>query len=538
MAQSQGTSPLPENPFVPPGPEWIRFENFMGGINTNSSREAIADQEMYWSNGFFPIGTNKLRTMWGIGDAIFTTDDLPLGTTIVFFDFYNIGATPYCFAVISDGSAWQINTVTNAVTEIMPPGTILNPSRQNVGISQWGSLYLLIVAGQTNGYWLWDGTTLYAAGATAPGGGTMPTGISGTSVETYQSRVFISNGASFSFSAPGSFTDFAAVDGGNTVPITDSFLRVGVTQLRQSNGFLYFIADSSVSYLSGINTAGGPPVVTTYTYQNADPEIGTPYAATVDVFSRNILFGNAFGAFVSYGGAIAKISENLDGVFNTVVNFGGLGLSACKAIVFGKRIWAILVPIIDPVTGQQENILFCWNGKVWFATLQDIPLIFVQHQEINSVITGFGTDGHSIFPLFQKPTSGFTKTVQSKLWDRPVGYQNVKGTNRIWGLLQYYSNVVSFFNVSIDNETSSSFVPLPAGPLPMNWTTDGATPMIWTIDGTTPMNWTIAGGGIVVLPAQEIAQNGNLLGFTIETNAADMVIISMMIQPEVLQYRG
>ena len=45
-----------------------------------------------------------------------------------------------------------------------------------------------------------------------------------------------------------------------------------------------------------------------------------------DVFGRNIVFANSFGAHISYGAAVTKISEELDGVYNTVpiANFGTL----------------------------------------------------------------------------------------------------------------------------------------------------------------------------------------------------------------------
>ena len=46
------------------------------------------------------------------------------------------------------------------------------------------------------------------------------------------------------------------------------------------------------------------------------------------MFSRNILFANDFGVQVSYGGAVNKISENLDGVYNSIPGFGGFTPSA------------------------------------------------------------------------------------------------------------------------------------------------------------------------------------------------------------------
>ena len=119
----------------------------------------------------------------------------------------------------------------------------------------------------------------------------IPLAISGTAIEVYSGRVWIANGPTITFSVPGSLIDFSSANGGGNFTSSDSFLRVAYIQLKQTNGFLYLIGDSSVNYISGVQTSGSPPV-TTLTNQNADPEVGSPWPATVDVFSRNILFAN------------------------------------------------------------------------------------------------------------------------------------------------------------------------------------------------------------------------------------------------------
>jgi hypothetical protein len=322
----------------------------------------------------------------------------------------------------------------------------------------------------------------------------MPFGIQGTAVQTYAGRVWVANGASVFFTAPGSQIDFATSDGGGNFISSDSFLRVFYSQLIQTNGFLYLIGDSSLNYISGVSVSGSPPT-TTFTNQNADPQVGTPYASTGDLFGRNIVFANSFGVHVSYGAAVTKISEALDGVWNTVANFGGLQLSAANATVFGKRIWMVLSQIIDPVTLATVNRLFCWDGKKWFATHQDHALTFIQHQEINSVFIAYGTDGTTIWPLFQSPSSGFTKVVQSRLWDAPGGYLFNKTETRFWALAQYYSASSPDLTVDIDNEQNA---------YPYATQTGSAHVTI-----TGP-----AGAGYFVTPPQAVGQAGVLSGMT------------------------
>jgi hypothetical protein len=756
---------LQENPYLPAGPPPLLMEEFQG-INTSTTRAGVDAKQCYWIDGFYPIDRRNLRTMWGVGPALYTATG---GLTIVMYAFANIGALPYAIVFLSDGSVVAVRTDTGAVTTIMTAGTILSPSIQTIGVSQWGRQYVIIVSGQANGYWLWDGSLLYGAGTLAPGvtltnvgssyvtapgvlasggsgsgarfvatiangvvtgvsmgspgsgyqagesvslvfsggnstgsggsvtaalslasgsgasltavlvpfgntftisqisvvaggsgysqfaaatltdapsnthvqggqigvvltisggvitaavpsyqsgitatyrfstpvptvavndtglyyvsstsivapgagysggvrlvatgGGTptaqatfraqvnaggsitsvqitnpgvygsnvaptitisdtftiatgtiqlMPFGIQGTAVQPYAGRVWVVNGASGFFTAPGSVSDFATSDGGGNFISSDSFLRVFYSQLIQTNGFLYLLGDSSLNYISGVQTSGIPPT-TTYSNQNADPQVGTPYASTGDLFGRNIVFANSFGVHASYGGAVSKISEALDGVWGSVANFGGLQLSAANATIFGKRVWCVLSQIVDPVSGATVNKLFLWDGKKWWASAQDVSLTFIQHQEINSVFTAWGTDGTRLYPLFQTPTSGFTKTVQSRLWDEPGGYLLQKTPTRFWALAQYYSTVSTNLTVNFDNEQNAYPYAAPTGSARV------------TITGPS-------GAGYFVTPLQAVGQAGVLAGMTIQTTAADMALISAMLGGfAVSQYRG
>ncbi|HEY6023024.1 MAG TPA: hypothetical protein VIV34_02465, partial [Pseudolabrys sp.] len=362
----------------------------------------------------------------------------------------------------------------------------------------------------------------------------MPFAISGTSIEIYTGRVWISNNATVTFSAPGSFTDFSTANGGGNFTSSDSFLRVSFTQLVQTNGFLYLIADSSINYISGVVTSGTPPV-TTFTNQNADPEVGTPWAATVDVFGRNIVFANAFGAHISYGAAVTKISEALDGVYNTVPNFGNFVPSAAKTIVFGKKVWVLLLPIIDPISGQQVNKLFMWDGKKWWASSQSVSLLYIQHQEINSVLTAYGTDGTSIYPLFTTPSNAFEKIAQSKLWTKS-NLMLTQTTTRLWGAAQYYSAVSPDLTVSIDNETNASSAVASLAPTVMTWKTQSGATMVWTTQSGATMVWRAS--GIAIIDPTAVTQNGVMLGFTATTMAEDMALIMLVADVKLPQYRG
>jgi hypothetical protein len=501
------------------------MEGFQG-MNTYTTRPGVDDKQCWWIDGFMPINERYLRTLYG--PTILTTFTVPIS----FFNFTNIGSTPYCIVVHTDGSIDAVNTTTAVVQHIAPAGTITNPSQSSTAISQYGSKYVLIVTNQTNGYFIWDGTTFYPPGASFPGGGTVPLAIEGTDIETYQGRIWIINGATLTFSAPGSVIDFTTAHGGGSITSTDSFLRVGYTSLIQTNGFLYLIADSSVSYISGVQTSGTPPV-TVFTLLNADPEVGTPWPTTVDTFGRSVIFANAFGVHINYGAAVTKVSDPLNGVFNTVPNFAGLIPSAAKSILFGIKVWMLLLPIIDLITGQQVNKLLIWDGKKWFASGQGVNLTYIQHQEINSVLTAWGTDGTNLFQLFAAPSTSFTKAVQSRLWDKPIGYQMVKTTGRLYGLAQYFSFANPNLNVSIDNETGSSNFTSVISPntIPV---INNSGALVTVINSLGQPVFVLSNSSVYSkIGGLAVGQQGIMLGMTATTQAADLAIISLMFQPEI-----
>jgi len=92
--------------------------------------------------------------------------------------------------------------------------------------------------------------------------------------------------------------------------------------------------------------------------------------------------------------------------------------------------------------------------------------------------------------------------------------------------------------VTIDNETGGSEETVALAPNIISWTNNVGQPIAWTNNAAQPITWYSAGTGIVVMPPTAIGQAGVLQGLTIETNSADMALISMAIDSKISQYRG
>lgn len=350
----------------------------------------------------------------------------------------------------------------------------------------------------------------------------MPFGWSGTAVEIYQSRVWISNGAAQAEFPPKSRLIYSAPEnpcdpgnGGGALLGTDSFLRVGWHWLRQTNGYLYLGGDSSVNYIGNVNTsvqgaqaatATQPAVpgvlTTTFNNQNTDPQIGSPWPSSVQLYNRNIIFANTQGIHVSYGGAVQKLSPPLDGIFFTGPIYArDADFSSAVAQIFGIQVYCLLLPFVDPITNALTTEMIMWDTRKFWTSTQEVPLTFIAGQEIQSTMTAWGTDGTNLFKLFQQPSTGFEKVVRSKLWALP-GYHFTKTGMRLWGVLENFSYDAPL-EVAIDTEMPDAY-----------------STTITVDDGNT---------GTDVFGPYPLGQQGKMLGFTASTSASSGDLLSLML---------
>src|SRR5260370_40475220 len=94
MSQAGDSNELERsNPYMPPGPQPVVFEDFTGGLNTDAPRPASEEHQMAWCDGGMAIGKGNLRILPGIGGALY---DGGAPGTVTYYQFANIGSTPIC----------------------------------------------------------------------------------------------------------------------------------------------------------------------------------------------------------------------------------------------------------------------------------------------------------------------------------------------------------------------------------------------------------------------------------------------------------
>jgi hypothetical protein len=442
--------------------------NAWKGLNQQSERGSIDDEEEWWDENFFAIGPGNLRTCWGLGPVIYTA---PAGTQIlrIFFGTYGNqtpeysqpppGAMGWCF--LSNGHVQEVDLNTLAVTDV---GQIWQP----VGPQWWASAKVWrpqfygasagqqggVLFGSPQGLYAWDGTTLSSPGDTAPDWLTdaletgitppaMPSGLPGIyAMEVYQSRLFVAGKNVIAFSAPSNGADFSTTNGGGSFGYFGDRLAYSYMDLCASAGYLYVFGDSSIDLISNIQLVGAgtpeSPYTTNFNYSNIDPQIGQRFPRPVGRFGRYMTMFNVQGIFLLQGGDAVPVSDkttNVWGTLDTSLYFP----TFAPIMMFGFRVMLCNGRFTDP-WGVTRNLLLMWHPtkghEFWSVASQEVELTQIGSYEQNSNIAAFGTDGTNLYQLFAQPSTTLAKRLSTKsLRGKDMAQLTVKNFKRVYAEL-------------------------------------------------------------------------------------------------------
>lgn len=432
-------------------------------------------------------------------------------------------------------STIETGQVTSITVTVGGTGYVGNPNVTIVGDGSGATATANITGGAVSSFTITNAGLGYTFATVIISGGNraatatvtlMPSGVSGTTLETYQSRVWTANGTTVQFTAPASPTDFSTSNGGGTYAATDSFLRDKIVRLAQANGFLYQFGDSSINVVSNVQTSGNPPT-TTFNNSNVDPQVGTAWRDSVVAFGRALVFANPTGVYALYGGAAEKVSSPLDGMFsNASFNTGGAGLTptAAVATLFGIRCYILLFTTFDTFQQITRNMMAAWDGQKWFTASQLKTPTFISTQEINSELSAWATDDTHLYEMFQTPSADLTKVWQNKLLSLPSGYLAWKQINRLYILSENPSSTVNaMVSVSVDTEKGSG-TPVQSAIASDQIIFVGTGPI--TFVGTGPIAFVTNGLSLI---GYSTANYGRLFGLTMTTSAADLTLLSITL---------
>lgn len=457
----------------------IIFREFMG-MNVQSPRQSIKDNQFFWLENVQPIAFGNLPTVAAPSAALSTL----VGESVTGAFTANISGSDYCFAFCSSGAAYQVLATTPYTqTKIAVAGTF---SATGVAAAQWKNLGIVIID-PAKGYFDWNITG--AATMTLIDIATL-----GTAIASYSGRVWIANSRTVKFTDVNSYNSFAGAGGSFT--ITDSTLHNTITQLFTANNFLYIIGDDSIDVLGNVTVSGG---VTSFTRNNVTASVGSNLPFSVFPYYRSMMFANASGFYGLFGASPQKISGDLDKVISAI-DFT-LPVSGGQVFINNILCAAFLFNFNDTFTpaAAARNVLAIFHDQKWWIASQGTGLKYLTFIPVSGSATLFAWDTNKLYQLFSSATGAIASRIQTKLWD---GGEPILDKQILRGGLGVTYGGSGGQTVTATTDTEKGSQPL-------------------SVAGTGTVTWTNASGGVVQFQ-NALSQNVNftVTGYALSVGAS------------------
>jgi hypothetical protein len=421
-------------------------------------------------------------------------------------------ATGTASAVVISGGTGYTNSANTVVTFSGGGGS----NAAGTAVLSGGQVIEVVMTNPGSGYTNAANLTVTVSGG--GGSGAVLKGIVDTDanvgIASFSGRVWIAAGRTIYYSAAGSYSDFTSVSAGSFV-LTDETLHGNVQQIISANNFLYIFGDDSINVISDVrvDTNG----ITVFTNTNVSASVGSRRAYAIFPYFRSILFLNDYGVYALVGSTTSKLSDPLDGIFPNIdfsypIYAGQVLLNNILCAAFNFRYYDAVF------TQSYRYIQAVFFEKKWFITSQGNNLTYVTSVPLAGVITLFGTDGTTLYRLYQDASGAITSRIQTAL--NPMGDPiRTKQALKI-GIEATATNASSItMNATVDSEAGSS----PAYVLSslVAWQNNNLQTITWTNNSSATIGWGQIGYSLYKTDA---SQYGKYLGITVTSSNPAYVI--------------
>lgn len=382
-----------------------------------------------------------------------------------------------------------------------------------------GSVVGVVMTNPGSGYTSNPSVTISGGGGNGATATASATTKANNGLETFQGRVWISQGRTVFYSAAGQYNDFSSVSAGN-LTLADDTLHSNINSLLSANNFLYVFGDDSINVFSDVRV--GTNGITTFTNTNVSASVGTRRPGSIFPYFRSVLFMNDYGVYALVGATTTKISDALDGIF-PLIDFtypvtGGQVLInniLCAAFNFYYN---------DPVQGLRP-VQAVFFDKKWFITSQGTLLRTTSVPRLG-IIYLYGTGGTDLIKAYANSTANISTRLLTALWP-------MQDTIRTKQALKFGIEATltqgGILNVTVDSETGSS----PSYTLTnvsLGWTNNLGTTIPWQNNSLVTIGWLVSSG--YSLYKSDAMQYGKYLGLTVTSNSPAMIYNTFEMEHE------
>lgn len=345
---------------------------------------------------------------------------------------------------------------------------------------------------------------------------------SGTAIAVFAGRVWIAQGRTIFYTAANSYEDLISVSAGNFT-LTDSVLFGNITALVSANSYLYIFGQDSINIVSdvAVNSLGA----TVFTNTNISASIGSTLPNAIYPYFRSLLLMNSYGIYALVGATTTKISDPLDGVFQSIdfsapVYAGQFVLNNILCAAFGFS-------YTDPVLGPRYLIAVFFDKKWWFAS-QAGNYLHILSVPVPTGIALYGLTSTGMFQFFSSATNPVLTTIQTAL----MSFNSPVQDKQVLKLGVETTGVNGILSVNVENEVVGS-APYQVNFTPTNtvqWINNSSQVVGWENNLTQAVQW--LSGFPYLLLKSDVSQYGKYVGLTATITDPQFVLNGLLMQYE------
>jgi len=415
-------------------------------------------------------------------------------------------ATGTASAVVVSGGTGYTNAANTVITFSGGGGT----GAAGTAVLKGGQILEVIITNPGSGYT--NAANLVVTASGGGGTGAVLKGIvnsdSNVGIASFSGRVWIAAGRTIYYSAVNSYTDFTSVSAGSFV-LTDETLHGNIQQILSANNFLYIFGDDSINVISNVNVNTNG--ITLFTNTNVSASVGSKRPYAIFPYFRSVLFLNDYGVYALVGSTTSKLSDPLDGIFPNIdftypIYAGQVLINNILCAAFNFRYYDAVF------TQSYRYIQAVFFEKKWFLTSQGNNLAYITSIPLGGKITLFGTDGTTLYQLYQSTSAAITSRIQTALL--PMGDPIRTKQALKMGIEATATNASSItMSATIDSESGSS-PPYILTSL-VTWINNNLQTVAWTNNSSATIGWGQIG---YALYKTDASQYGKYLGITVTSS--------------------
>jgi hypothetical protein len=373
-----------------------------GGLNkfTAASRQVIADSELDDLVNWLP----QLSAFQQVPAPSAVIATLAAPALWNYTDILN--GQLFTWYLCTNGHIYQVSTA-GAIVDL---GAGFSTAANSCDVCNWQATQIIISDFTAQKIYAWNGSALTTVFSTQPE----------QFIAIYAGRLWMADGLVITWTNSGTYNSLAG-DSGSYI-ITDGRCANPAIGLYDFGGSLYMFGSNWMKTINNLQDVGSPAVLT-FQQPTLQTQISIINKWSIVEWGANLYFANLNGFWQLAGATPTKISQQLDGFFQSLTAAGcsftgAYGVVLNMPCLFWQALWAgdgnytvfgytmnQLWFRVTPVNGSGAGAVKLITGAVSSAITQNQAKVYYTDLVGN------------IYDLFGSPSTALTSILNTKLWD-------------------------------------------------------------------------------------------------------------------------